>query len=158
LRSDAVSGGDGNPGTAGAAGDKKMNDPLQQLKVALQFLALPVIGQLRLVEDDCAHAEVLAETFTAALDAVHTHAAGELMAEQAKALARLEDQLARVRQASPSRLCSELAMRESSDWRLVRMMAREALVRFGWRLEIPVGDGRGYPGRVTLIPGLPRRL
>lgn len=59
------------------------------------------------------------------------------MAEQSRTLAELDDQLARLRRESSLPLCSELAMRRSSDWRWVRMMAREALVQFRWTLEVP---------------------
>ena len=116
-----------------------MNDDLQQLKAVLQLLALPVIGQVRLVEDDCA-VEDLAEAFDATHHAVRTQLGGELMPEQVRTLARLDEQLARLRRESSPPLCSELAMRQSGDWRQVRRMAREALVRFSWTLEVPPAE------------------
>lgn len=88
-----------------------MNDDLQQMKVILQLLALPVIGQVRLVDDDCTRVEILAEAFDATHHAVRTQLDGELMAEQARTLAELDDQLARLRRESSPQLCSELAMR-----------------------------------------------
>lgn len=114
-----------------------MNDDLQRLKAVLQMLALPVIGQVRLVRDDCARVEVLAEAFDATHHSVRTQLRGELMPEQARTLTRLDDQLGRLRWGSSPPLCSELAMRQSGDWRQVRMTAREALVRFNWTLEVP---------------------
>jgi hypothetical protein len=119
-----------------------MNDDMQQLKIILQMLALPVTGQVRLVPDDCARVEALAQAFIAAHHAVDVDS--ELMPEQARTLARLDNQLVRLRHESTPPLCSELALRQSGDWRQVRTMAREALVRLRWPLELPwqvIGEG-----------------
>lgn len=114
-----------------------MNQRLQQLKYILQMLALPIIGQVRLIEDDGSRVEILAVTFNASHHAVRAEVDEALTLEQAKTLARLENRLDRLCHEASLSLCSELAMRKSSDWRQVRTMAREALVRFSWTLELP---------------------
>lgn len=121
-----------------------MNDNMQQLKLVLQTLALPVIGQVRLVEEDCLRVDLLAETFNAAHDAVR-RVPERLTPAQVTALTRLDNQLAWLRREASPPLCSELAMRESRDWRQVRAMAREALVRFNWTLAIPPQEVSASP-------------
>jgi hypothetical protein len=117
--------------------DRTMNDDLLQLRTILQMLALPVVGQLRLVGDDCARPGVLAHAFSVTHQAVNSQVGTQLVPEQASALARLDQQLARVRRESSLPVCSELTMRKSSDWRQVRSLAREALVHFKWTLDVP---------------------
>ena len=114
-----------------------MDNRLQELKFVLQTLDLPITGQVRLIEDDCSRIEILAGAFAAAHHAVHAETGGALTPEQATTLAELDNRLARVRQQSQAPLCSELAMRQSADWRQVRKIARQALVRFSWTLEVP---------------------
>lgn len=120
-----------------------MNDDLQQLKTVLQVLALPVTGQVHLVGDDFASIEVLVKAFDTTHHTVRTQAGAALMPEQAKTLTRLGDQLGRLRRESSSDLSSELAMRQSKDWRRVRVTAREALVRCRWKLEVPSAEVLG---------------
>ena len=114
-----------------------MVDHFQDLKYVLQTLGLPVIGQVRLVEEDCSRIDVLSGAFASAHRAVQVEAGEALTAEQIALLAQLDQRLARVQQQTQAPLCSELAMRQSADWRQVRNMAREALVRFHWTLELP---------------------
>lgn len=114
-----------------------MNDDLPQLRFALQALALPIIGQVRLAPDDCTRIGLLVEAFNAAYPPIHAESGTPLTVAQAAALTRLEAQLAQVYgQATPS-ACSELALRQSHAWRQVRLMARESLVQFQWPLEVP---------------------
>lgn len=114
-----------------------MSDDLQQLRMALQMLALPVLGQVRLVDDDRTRTMVLAEAFSAAHQAVPWHVGKQLIPEQTRVLVQLDDHLARLHGESSVPVCSELAMRSSSDWRQVRSLAREALVHFRWTLDVP---------------------
>jgi hypothetical protein len=114
-----------------------MNDDLQQLRTALQALALPVTGQVRIAPDDCTRINALAGAFSTACPPICADTDAPLAAVQRAALARLEEQLARVCGEVTSPLCSELALRRSRAWRQVRLMAREALVRFQWPLEPP---------------------
>lgn len=120
-----------------------MNSRLQHLKYILQVLALPVIGQVRLIDDDDSRVEILAGAFNAGHYAVRAEVDEVLTTEQVKALVRLENRLVLLCHESSSPLCSELAMRKSSEWRQVRTMAREALIRFRWSLELP--SVRGHP-------------
>lgn len=114
-----------------------MMDEMQKLKAILQVLALPVIGQVRLVEDDYARTALLIQAFNVTHCAVLSTHGGELVPAQARALALLDEQLGQLGHESSPPICSELAMRTSSDWRKVRIMAREALIHFQWRLELP---------------------
>lgn len=116
---------------------KAREDDLQQLRAVLQVLALPVIGQIRLVEADCARAKLLAAAFDATHHAVHSQVGRELLPGQARALARLGHQLADLDGEYLAPICSELAMRKSSDWQKVRSLARQALVHFRWTLDVP---------------------
>jgi hypothetical protein len=114
-----------------------MNDDLQQLRHVLQALALPVIGQVRLVPDDCRRIGALIGAFNAAYPPVCAEIDAPITAAQGDALARLEAQLAQVCGEATSSLRSELALRQSREWRQVRLMARETLLGFGWTLELP---------------------
>jgi hypothetical protein len=117
-----------------------MIDEMQQLEAVLQMLALPVTGQVRLVPDDCNRVAALTEAFHAMHRAVLSSRGGELLPEQAHALIRLDARLDRLRLESSPPLCSELGLRASSDWRQVRVTAREALIAFRWTLALPSQD------------------
>jgi hypothetical protein len=104
-----------------------MSERLLELKWILQTLSLPVSGQIHLIEDDCSRIERLAGAFAAAHGAVHSNTSGALTPRQASVLAQLDRRLAGVRQ-------------QSNDWREVRRMAREALLRFYWTLDLPPRD------------------
>lgn len=114
-----------------------MRDNLEELKYVLQTLGLPVTGQLRLVADDCSRIGLLTGAFAAAQHAVRVQEDDSLTPSQASALTDLGARLVEVQQQTRSPLCSELALRESADWQQVRTMARRALVRFSWTLEVP---------------------
>lgn len=114
-----------------------MNEDIQQLKAVLQILALPVLGQVRLVEDDCDRVDLLAAAFNTAHLSLRDGGDLPFTREQVAALTRLDDQLARLRDESSSPLCSELALRTSHDWRQIRLAARVALARFNWKIAIP---------------------
>lgn len=115
-----------------------MDDNLNELKNVLQLLALPVTGQVRLVRDDCTRVDQLARAFAHAHDAVRAGGDLPLTRERAGALAQLDDQLARLSGPAAQDICSELALRRSMEWRQVRTLARESLVRFDWPLEVPL--------------------
>jgi hypothetical protein len=114
-----------------------MNDNLQQLQDILRLLALPVIGQVRLVPDGCVRIDVLVEAFDAACLPAYAELDASLTAAQKAILTRLGKQLAQVRSEVTSPLCSELALRRSREWQQVRRQARSALVQFQWPLEAP---------------------
>lgn len=117
-----------------------MNDNLQQLRTVLQALALPVIGQVHLIPDDCRRIGALIGAFNAAYPPVCAEIDAPITVAQGEILARLEAQLARLCGEAMSSLRSELSLRHSREWRQVRLMAREALVRFGWTLEAPFSE------------------
>lgn len=114
-----------------------MNDDWQQLRHVLQVLALPVIGQVRLLEGDSTRISLLVEAFNSAHHAVNEEMGTSLTPAQKTALARLEKQLTWLCSETDSPLCSEQALRQSCEWRQVRLMARAALVHFRWPLEAP---------------------
>lgn len=114
-----------------------MDDYLDELKRVLQLLALPVTGQVHLVTDDCTRVDQLARAFGRAHDAVRANSDRPLPRERAGALAQLDDHLRQLSGPSAQEICSELSLRRSIEWRQVRTMARESLVRFDWPLEVP---------------------
>jgi hypothetical protein len=116
--------------------ENNMSDHLQSLKVVLQTLGLPTSGQVRLVADDDARVAILTGAFADARLAVQ---AGDvaLTPEQAAALSALDRRLGTIRRPGGEPLCCELALRRSADWRQVRRLARAAILRFSWTLELP---------------------
>lgn len=119
-----------------------MAEHLQELKVVLQTLGLPVSGQVRMMADDCTRVAILSGAYAAASRTVRRDAGGSLTAQQRSLLAELDGRLDALSQQSCSRLGSELGLRQSAGWRQVRSTAREALLQFGWTLEIPARDVR----------------
>lgn len=110
---------------------------MQQLKYALQMLALPVTGQVHLIVDDCARVELLAEAFNTSYQAVRAEPEAPLTPEQTAAMARLESRLRQIGRELPWTICREAAMRKSAEWRSVKRLAREALIAFHWPLAVP---------------------
>lgn len=117
------------------------------MKHILQMLALPVIGQVRLIADDYRRVALLSAEFNACHQALCADVGHRLTPQQANALTRLDNRLLQLCRQSPAPLCSEVSLRKSPEWREVRMTARAALVRFGWRLEVPA---RWLPGTQRL--------
>lgn len=129
-----------------------MAEQLQELKAVLQTLGLPVTGQVRLVAGDCTRIAVLTGAFASVHRSIQAEAVGALTPEQAALLTDLDRRLKNVRLQTSRPLCSELALRQSAAWRQVRGTAREALLQFGWKLEIPARDvrvGSSYPSSQT---------
>lgn len=112
-------------------------EALDHLQTTLCLLALPVTGQVRLVADDRARVAILTGAFCATHRAIHSVPNARLTAEQALALARLDHHLAHVQQTACLPQVNDLALRTSREWRQVRLMARQALVRFRWTLDLP---------------------
>ncbi|HRQ41674.1 MAG TPA: hypothetical protein PLD25_27450 [Chloroflexota bacterium] len=114
-----------------------MNRSVQQLQYALQTLALPVTAQLRLHPCDGCRVEELALAF----DRWQSKARGELKesltGEQAEALNRLDRKLLMLSGSRFKPTWTDAALRQSLEWRQVREMAREALAKFGWPLDVP---------------------
>ncbi len=114
-----------------------MNRSVQQLQYALQTLALPVTAQLRLHARDGCRVEELALAF----DRWQAKARGEmqedLTGEQVEVLNRLDKKLLLLSGSRFKPAWSDAALRQSAEWRQVRAMAREALAKFGWPLDVP---------------------
>lgn len=125
---------------------------LRQLQHILQLLALPIRAQVHLVEDDCTRTRQLTRAFRATYLRVHTEQAVSLAADQIRALDRLDIHLEQLSQDYALTLCSELAMRESHAWRRTRLMAREALIGFGWDLALP-SQGISLRETKVMTPG-----
>jgi hypothetical protein len=75
-------------------------------------------------------------------DELSPELAATLTTEQKGVLAQLEQQLANACRESVSNRWTERAMRQSDGVRQARWLARAALVRFGWCLELPAQDIR----------------
>lgn len=114
-----------------------MNRSVQQLKYALQTLALPVTAQLQLHACDGCRVEELALSFDRWQRKAQSGLNGGLTCEQMEALNRLDQKLLKLSGSRFKPSWSELSLRQSADWREVRMMAREALLTFNWPLDVP---------------------
>ena len=114
-----------------------MNRSVQELKYSLQTLALPVTAQLRLhQEHDCRVAE-LAHAFRHWRQTAGKELKERLTAEQAQVLARLDGELLALSDCPEEPEWSDLALRRCVGWRRIRCLAREALIRFNWPLDLP---------------------
>lgn len=109
-----------------------MNGQVQELKYAVQALALPVTGQRHLHWCDGCRVEKLAAAFKQwqITDA-------EMTQGQTAVLQRLGQRLEQLVCEPDVPDWSDLSLRRSPRWRQVRHTAREALVLFGWPLDVP---------------------
>lgn len=114
-----------------------MNRSVQQLQYALQTLALPVTAQLRLHPCDGCRVEELALAFDRWQTKVRRELKETLTVEQEEALNRLDRKLLMLSGSRNKPVWSDVALRQSSEWRQVRAMARETLAKFGWPLDVP---------------------
>ena len=114
-----------------------MEAEMEQLRHLLQLIALPVTGQVRLVADDCCRLELLARGLSAWRRGLRARPAVTLTTDQERILAQLDHHLAQVCLEPSSPLWRDLVMRQSEGWRQARCLARQALVHFGWLLEVP---------------------
>ncbi len=114
-----------------------MNRSVQQLKYALQTLALPVTAQLHLHASDGCRVEELALSFDRWQRRAQSELNDELTCDQMEALNRLDQKLLKLSGSRFKPTWSELSLRSSREWREVRNMAREALATFNWPLDVP---------------------
>lgn len=114
-----------------------MNRSVQQLQYSLQTLALPVTAQLRLHPCDGCRVEELALAFDRWQQKARQELSDCLSMEQVEVLNRLDRKLLTLSGSRQKPVWSETALRQSSDWRQVRDMAREALTKFNWPLDVP---------------------
>ncbi|MCP4361280.1 MAG: hypothetical protein GY796_25000 [Chloroflexi bacterium] len=114
-----------------------MSKSVQQLKEALQTLALPVTAQLWLHSCDGCRVEELTLTFDRWQQRVRQEMNGQLSGEQVEILNRLDRKLLLLSGSHLKPRWSDLSLRQSKEWRQIRQMAREALVKFDWPLAVP---------------------
>ena len=114
-----------------------MNRSVQQLQYALQTLALPVTAQLRLHARDGCRVEELALAFDRWQAKARRELADGLTCEQVEILSRLDRKLLILSGSRYKPTWSDEALRQSAEWRQVREIAREALAKFGWPLDVP---------------------
>ena len=114
-----------------------MNRSVQQLQYSLQTLALPVTAQLRLHGCDGCRVEELAVVFDRWQQTARCELNESLTGEQVEILNRLDQKLLRLSGSRFKPAWTELSLRQSRDWREIRAMAREALVKFRWPLDVP---------------------
>lgn len=133
-----------------------MDDTVQELNSVLQILALPVTGQVGLIQDDCSRVERLVGSFSVAHHAIRSGSDIPITAGRARALAQLDERLARLSGPSAPSLCSEFSLRQNIEWQQIRRMARESLVRFGWTLEVPQRWSRALGREQSVVDGIAR--
>jgi hypothetical protein len=114
-----------------------MNRSVQQLQYALQTLALPVTAQLRLHACDGCRVEELALAFDRWQQKVRRELSDSLTSDQVEILNRLDRQLLTLSGSRHKPVWSDSALRQSKEWRQIRQMAREALAKFDWPLDVP---------------------
>lgn len=117
-----------------------MNAIWEELRNLLLTVALPVTGQMHVLEDDCCRLQLLAGALSAWRRDLPIELAATLTPPQERVLVQLEHHLAQACRRSPSPLWSEMTMRQSARWRQARRLAREALLSFGWLLELPAPE------------------
>lgn len=121
-----------------------MDMNLQQLKGALQMLALPITAQVHLDKYKVGRVERLRKSFSDKHRLVRTEMADQLTWEQKEVLIRLEGLLFCMNPGMDWLVWSEETLRRNTDWRQVRAYAREALIRFNWPLDLPSGNLLDY--------------
>ena len=114
-----------------------MDAKWEQLRNLLQLVALPVTGQVHFLADDCCRMEFLARALRAWRRELPVELATTLNLNQERVLAQLERHLADACRERTSPFWTDRAMRQSQGCRQARRMAREALLKFGWVLEVP---------------------
>lgn len=121
-----------------------MKLPAQELKHALQLLALPVTAQMRLDVGARHRVRVMAHMYQYRYRACRQQTAETLTLWQAAILADLDKLLAQMTLGDRPPVSAEADLRRSSGWRQVRRIAREALVALDWSLDLPPADAGIY--------------
>lgn len=114
-----------------------MDMNLQQLKGALQMLALPIKAQVHLDNNEVGRVERLQKLFQDRHCFIRIEMEHQLTPEQKRALARLDGLLFCLNPEMNWLVWSEEKLRRNATWRQVRICARQALIQFGWPLELP---------------------
>lgn len=114
-----------------------MDTNLQQLKSALQMLALPITAQVHLDKNEVGRVERLRKLFQERHHFIQVEMADQLTPEQKQALAQLDSLLFCLNPGMSWLVWPEERLRRNAAWRKVRTCARKALIQFGWPLELP---------------------
>ena len=118
-----------------------MNGKFQELQNALQILALPVTFHMSLDVDDKCLVSMLSQPYFSWRRGNIRKVLPQLSQLQCEVLFRLDDALL---QATSLPDCSESTLRKYGVWRRTRLMARRALLAFGWELKMPPSNSSVY--------------
>ncbi|GJM40103.1 MAG: hypothetical protein DHS20C20_03850 [Ardenticatenaceae bacterium] len=113
-----------------------MNTQKNELQTVLQALALPVTGQLRLYPHEACKVSKLIQAFEQSEPKFLATWEICLNEAQRAVLGSLRQDLMHIC-LEPDHVCTDVALRQSEKWRRVRLLARSALVTFGWPLSLP---------------------
>jgi hypothetical protein len=111
-----------------------MNGEYKELQNALQVLALPVTFHISLDVGNKCLVRMLSQPYFSWRRENMMKVLPKLSQLQREVLFRLDDVLL---QASSLPDCSETTLRKYGVWRRTRLMARRALLAFGWVLKMP---------------------
>lgn len=112
-------------------------EPVVKLQQLLQTLSAPPNVQLRLFPDLGTRLDEIAEQYRIQLDA--GLAAGQtLLPQQRELLKIMGDQLAALARNVDPDLRTTDAVARSDAWATIRRSARQALVTFGWSVDVPL--------------------
>jgi hypothetical protein len=115
----------------------KTPEPVVKLQQLLQTLSAPPNVQLRLFPDLGARLDEIAHQFRTQLDAAL--AAGHaLLPQQRELLAHMSEQLAALTASEDQGLRTSDGVTRSDAWASLRRGARQALVTFGWSVDVPL--------------------
>jgi hypothetical protein len=120
------------------------DEPLPELKHALLLLALPVTFQMHLDIGNRCRVAALARSYATCEGTALVAAGDRLTPRQKDLLAALDTTLACLCAKAELAHCSDTALRRHAGWRSVRRRARQALLAFGWMLELPPRDAPIY--------------
>ncbi|WP_420642790.1 hypothetical protein [Candidatus Leptofilum sp.] len=113
-----------------------MNSQKSELRAILQALALPVTGQLRLYPNEACKVSRLIQEYEQSEPQFLAIWETSLNESQQAVLGSLRHDLMQICLGA-DHACTDLALRQSARWQRVRVLARSALVTFGWPLALP---------------------
>jgi hypothetical protein len=116
---------------------QKTPEPVVKLQQLLQTLSAPPNVQLRLFPDLGARLDEIAGQFRTQLDAALTSGAA-LLPQQRELLTLMAQQLAALAANPDDALRNADGVTRSDAWAALRRSARQALVTFGWSVDVPL--------------------
>lgn len=120
-----------------------MNNQQKQLQTVLQALAMPVTGQLRLYPNDVCKVSRLIQEYEQFEPPFLAETGHRLTMAQEDVLRSLRRDLRIMcgEASEADHACTDLALRRNVAWRRVRLLARSALLTFGWPLvPLPIAE------------------